>query len=124
MSRRKLSARARTLCAFCGDLCGGTCTATAPRQQQLLPPAVDTAIALAREWATLLVEHHGLAPRAACRVAGRKFGINPDDLHLARNVARVWLRGPLMRPTTRPTRTREIDADTEPREPGEKETAA
>jgi hypothetical protein len=125
MTRRvtRRSAASRTACVFCGAVCGGTCTATAPRQQPL-PPAIDTAIALAREWATLLVDHHGLAPRASCRVAGRRYGVSADDLYLEHNVARVWLRGPLARPATRPTRTREIDAETEPREHGEKETAA
>jgi hypothetical protein len=126
MTRRvtRPTAASRTACVFCGDLCGGTCTATAPRQQ-LLPPAIDTAISLARDWATKLASHHGLAPRAAAHVAARRFSLTPDDIYVAFNpkLARVWLHGALARPTRRPTRVSE-DEDVEMERSMEKRGAA
>jgi hypothetical protein len=87
--------------------CGGACVSTSPSDRQLRPVAIDTAISLARQWASSLVELHGLAPRAAAHLAARRYGVDADDLYIVRDarLARVWARGALARPTVRPTRS-------------------
>lgn len=103
-------ASARTVCLYCGDVCGGTCTATAcPAPESRWPRFDDSADGLRLTWAADrargLVFGLGMAATTAAWFVARSTGVPYRDL-IARldGVRRLhaWAMGPLVRPARRP----------------------
>jgi hypothetical protein len=132
--RRRPSARARTLCAFCrAEGCAGSCVPASrpalPVQERALDLARDVVVRHAADRAARLVVYLGLPHASAARFMGSRMGLDAREVfawiaHVRSPAA--WRSGSLDRPTCRPP-PRSPDLRTAPETPApekRQETAA